>query len=126
MKSFAIFIKSVLLLEIFAISLLFLAGAGLTWVERGYRSNETFFSYRIQHIDCLPAWFVAALFIMAVNGIWMFRLAYVDGTFRTPRDRPLGEWGISIPIHPLRLFAVNLVMIPATLMLFLIIRAYYW
>lgn len=63
---------------------------------------------------------------MALNGIWMFRLANLEGRLHSPQGTGWGEWGAFVPINPLRLFAVNLVAIPALLGLFLIVRANHW
>lgn len=126
MRGLKMFVKSILLVEVAAISGLLISGAILTWAEQGHRYGETFFTYRIQHLDYLPAWFAASLVLMAINGFWMFRLANIEGMFHTPRGNGWGEWGASLPINPLRLFAINLIAIPAALGLFLLIRANYW
>ena len=126
MRGLRAFVGSVLWVEIAAISGLLVAGAVLTWAERDYRCGDTFFSYRIQHLDFLPAWFAATLMLMAINGLWMFRLANIEGVFHTPHRTGWGEYGASLPINPLRLFAVNLVAIPVALVLFLIARANCW
>jgi hypothetical protein len=123
MRGLKAFIKSILWVEIVAVLGLLLAGVILTWVEQDYRSCETFFTYRMRHMDYLPAWFIATLMLIALNGLYMFRLATIEGMFRTPRGTGWGEWGVSVPINPLRLFAINLVTIPAILVLFLFIRA---
>jgi len=126
MNNLKAFVKSTLWVEVAAIMGLLFAGAILTWAERGHRYGETFFTYRIQHLDYLPAWFAASLMLMAINGFWMFRLANIQGMFHTPRGTGWGEWGASLPINPLRLFAINLIAIPAALVLFLVMRAHCW
>ena len=126
MNGLKTFVKGILLVEFSAITGLLVSGAILTWTEQGSRYGETFFTYRIQHLDCLPAWFAASLMLMAINGFWMFRLASIEGMFHTPRGMGWGEWSASLPINPLRLFAINLIAIPAALVLFLILRANYW
>ncbi len=126
MRGLKSFVKSVLWVEIAAIAGLLIAGLALTWVERDYRYAETFFTYRIQHLDYLPAWFAASLMLMAINGFWMFRLAGIEGMFHTPRGSAWGQWGMFLPINPLRLFAINMITIPAALALFLVVRANLW
>jgi len=126
MRGLRTFVVSILWVEVAAVSGLLLAGAALTWAEHGGPCRETFFSYRIQHLDNLPAWFAATLILAAINGFWMFRLASIEGSFRTPQNSGWGDWGASLPINPLRLFAINLIAIPAALGLFLIIRAHCW
>lgn len=126
MNGLRAFVKGILWVEFAAITGLLISGAILTWAENGHRYGDTFFSYRIQHLDYLPAWFAASLMLMAINGFWMFRLANIEGMFRTPLRNGWGEWGASLPINPLRLFAINLVTIPGALALFLIIRANCW
>ncbi len=120
------FVKSVLWVELSAIVGLHISGAILTWVENNYRCRETFFTYRIQHLDYLPAWFACTLVLMIINGFWMFRLANIEGMFYTPRSNGWGQWGAQLPINPLRLFAINLIAIPLALVLFLVTRANYW
>ena len=71
-RGLKVFVKSILLVEVAAISSLLVAGAILTWAKQGHRYGETFFTYRIQHLDYLPAWFAASLVLMAINGFWMF------------------------------------------------------
>lgn len=126
MSGLKTFVKSILWVEVAAIAGLLIAGATLTGVELGERHGETFFSYRIHHLDYLPAWFAASLMLMAINGFWMFRLANIEGMFHTPHGTAWGQWSASFPVNPLRLFAINLIAIPAALALFLITRANYW
>lgn len=126
MNSIRSFVKSILWVEVIALAGLLICGAVLTWAERGHRYGDSFFSYRIHAMDALPAWFAACLLVFAVNGFWMFRLANIEGAVNTQRSTGSGEWGASVPINPLRLFAINLVAIPAALALFLLIRANGW
>ena len=69
---------------------------------------------------------VATLLLVLINGLWLFRLAALEATFRTPHGLPFGEWSASIPVNPLRLLGVNLVCIPGLLTVFLIVRANGW
>ncbi len=126
MRSLKTFVKSILWVEVAAIAGLLIAGAILTWAEAGHHYRETFFTYRSEQLDYLPAWFAASLVLMAINGFWMFRLANIEGMFHAPRGNGWSEWGASLPINPLRLFAINLIAIPAAMALFLIIRAKGW
>lgn len=126
MNGLRVFIRSILWVEIAAILGLLIMGAILTWAEGADRFGDTFFTYRIEHLDCLPAWLAGSLTLMAVNGFWLFRLASIEGRLRTPADGGWGEWGASLPVNPLRLFAINLIAIPGALALFLIIRANGW
>ncbi len=125
MRALKDFIRSIVWVEVAAVAGLLIAGAILTWAEGGRRYGDTFFMYRVHHLDGLPAWFAASLALMAVNGFWLFRLAEIEGMFRAPRGG-WGEWSASLPINPLRLFAINLIAIPGALMLFLVIRANCW
>lgn len=127
MRPLRAFVKSVLWVEVAAVSGLLLTGAVLMWVEREQRCPEqNFFTYRIEHLDYLPAWFVMTLCLVAVNGFWMFRLSTIEGMFHTPHGSGWGQWGGSLPINPLRLFAINLVAIPAAIGVFLAMRATGW
>jgi hypothetical protein len=125
MRALRAFVTSIIWVEVFAVGGLLGAGTVLTWVEADYFHSATFFTYRIEHLDFLPAWFACTLALLAINGFWVFRLASVEGFFRTPR-RGWGEWGASVPINPLRLFAINLVAIPAAIALFIVMRANCW
>jgi hypothetical protein len=118
--------RNIVMAEIFAILMLLVAGAILTWTEDGQGYTETFFTYRIEHLDFLPAWFACLLLLMVINGVWMFRLANIEGFFRTPPGGGWGEWSLSMPINPLRLVGINLIAVPVALALFLIARANYW
>lgn len=126
MRGLKMFVKSVLWVEVAAIMGLMIAGAVLTWVDRGHSHGETFFTYRIHSLDYLPAWFAESLLLVAINGFWLFRLANIEGMFRTPRGAGWGKWSASLPINPLRLFAINLMAIPAALVLFGVVRANHW
>ena len=64
--------------------------------------------------------------LMAINGFWTFRLANIEGSFHTPDRGGWGSYGATLPINPLRLFAITLVAIPAAIMLFLVTRAHCW
>lgn len=126
MRSLRSFVAGILWVEVSAVLGLWSVGAALTWIEQGYRYGDGFFTYRICHFDYLPAWFTATLALIALNGFWTFRLANLEGRIHSPAGTAWGEWGAFLPINPLRLFAVNLVAIPALLGLFLIIRAQGW
>ena len=126
MRSLKAFVASILWVEVAAVAGLLLAGGALTWAERGGPGRASFFTYRVQHFDFLPAWFAATLMLAAINGFWMFRLASIEGSFYTPQNNGWGNWGASLPINPLRLFAINMIAIPAAIGLFLIVRAHGW
>jgi hypothetical protein len=126
MRNLKVFVKSILLVELAAVSGLLISGAILSWIEGNYHYGESFFTYRIQHLDFTPAWYAASLMLMAINGFWMFRLASIEGAVSTPQGSGWGQWSASFPVNPLRLFAVNLVAIPAAIALFMIIRANQW
>ena len=119
------FVRSVLWVEVAAIVGLLFVGLMLTWGEDA-RNGYSFFSYRIQHLDFIPAWFAGVLALMSVNGFWAFRLSVFEGAFNTPPRSGWGPWGASVPINPLRLFAINLVAIPVIIAAFLVIRSNAW
>lgn len=120
------FVRDVLWTEGAALFGLFATGLALTMAESRRHGGESFFTYRIEHLDHVPAWFAAALMLAAINGFWMFRLASIEGVFHTPRSSGWGEWGASVPINPLRLFAINLVAVPVAMALFIVARANGW
>lgn len=126
MAWFRTFAAMVLWVQVAAVAGLMVAGAALTWAEGEHRHGETFFSYCIAHLDLIPAWFAATLALMAVNGFWTFRLASFEGRIIAPRGSAWGPWGAYVPLNPLRLFAVNLVAIPALLGVFMLMRAVQW
>ncbi len=126
MRTLQQFIIRILWVEAGAVIGLFLAGAALTFADRnGYRATS-FFTYRVARLDNTPWWFIASLLLVLINGLWLFRLAALEATFRTPHGLPFGEWSASIPVNPLRLLGVNLVCIPVLLTAFLIVRANGW
>jgi hypothetical protein len=106
---------------------LLVAGWILTIIQRDvYCPQQSFFTYQIEHLDQVPAWFVFIMVQMAVNGFWMFKLAVLQGGINTPAGGPFGSWEVALPINYLRVFAVNLVVIPAALFLFMLIRHTNW
>ena len=121
------FVSKMLLVEVVAVAGLLIGGWVLAAIQRDiYCAQQTFFTYRICHLDNTPAWFAFVLAQMAINGFWMFRLAVLEGGVATPDRGPFGHWGASVPINPLRVFAVNLVVIPACLFAFMLIRNMNW
>lgn len=126
MQTIRAFIRSFIWVEVAALAGLILGGIVLTMAERGTHFGGSFFTYRIEHLDQLPAWFAFGLALMAVNGFWMFKLSDIRGMFYTPSRSGWGEWGASVPIPPLRLFAINFIAIPVALGLFILIRANGW
>jgi len=126
MRGLRAFIKSIFWVELAAIVGLLVAGAILTWIQAGqYCSQQTFWTYRVRVLDGLPAWFFFSLCLACINGFYMFRLSVLEAVVRTPRHG-WGEWGATLPINPLRLFAINLVAIPTALAAFLVMRASCW
>jgi hypothetical protein len=120
------FIYRMMVIEAAAVVGLLLAGWGLTVVQGDRYRQQTFFTYEVMHLDNTPAWFVACLTLMVINGFWLFKLAAVEGGFGTPMGSPWGNWNVSMPINDLRIFAVNLVAIPALLGAFMVVRSMGW
>lgn len=121
------FVTKMLLVQAAGVAGLLLAGWILTVIQNDYFCPEqNFFTYRVYHLDQTPAWFVFVMIQLAVNGFWLFRLAVFEGAFATPFNGPYGNWGIQLPINYLRIFAVNLVVIPAALFTFMLIRHAGW
>ena len=117
------FVRRVIVVEALAVVGLLLAGLVLNLVQPGVTSScEGFFSYRIRILDHTPAWLVLVLAQMAINGFWMFRLGVLEGGVYTPPGGPYGNWGVQVPINYLRIFAVNLIVIPASVLAFILIR----
>lgn len=120
------FIRRMMLIEAAALTGLLLAGWVLT-LAQGYRyRGYTFFTYRVIHLDQTPAWFVACGVLLVINGFWLFKLAAIGGGFGTPTGSPWGIWNVSVPINDLRMFAINLIAIPALLGAFMIVRSMGW
>jgi len=117
------FVRGIILVEVAAVIGLLLAGAILEWIEADQPFPGSFFSYRIEHLDYVPAWFLAMLLLLSVNGIWLLKLAQLEGFFQTPQGGGWGTWGAVLPVNPLKLHAVNLVAIPVIMALFLVVRA---
>ncbi len=123
MKLIRDFVKNTLMVEVAAVTGMLLAGWVLTLVQRDVRcSGQTFFTYRISHLDDSPAWFVFVLLQLAINGFWMFKLGILEGGIYTPSNGPWGSYGVHVPINYLKIFAVNLIVIPASLFAFILIR----
>jgi hypothetical protein len=99
-----------------------LAAAWILSLLQGPR-YESFFTYRSPLLDHTPIWFVACLLLLAFNGFWLFRLAFIGGAFATPPGSPWGQWSVEIHLNAVRIFAVNLIAIPAILLGFVVIRS---
>ena len=121
------FVAKMLTVQVAGVSGLLLAGWILTLIQNGVHcQSKTFFSYQIAHLDRAPAWFVFVMLQLAINGFWMFKLAVLEGGINTPNRGPYGTWGVEVPVNYLRIFAVNLVVIPAALFAFMLIRYTNW
>ena len=121
------FVTKMLLVQVAGVVGMLIAGWILTVIQREiYCPQQNFFTYQIEHLDRTPAWFVFVLLQLAVNGFWMFKLAVLEGGVNTPGAGPYGNWGVTVPVNYLRIFAVNLVVIPASLFLFMLIRNTCW
>ena len=91
-----------LLVELFGVFGLLVSGLILMLVQGGVHSPQySFFSYRIRHLDSTAAWFVFVLIQMGINGLWLFRLAVLEGRVFTPDRSMFGYWGVNAPINPL-------------------------
>jgi hypothetical protein len=117
------FAKSVMVVETAALAGLFMAGLALTIAQGDQYTGRTFFSYRLIHLDQTPAWFGAALALSAINGFWLFRLALLEGGLGTPPGGPWGQYSVVVPVNHLRLFAINLIAIPALIGAFILARS---
>lgn len=121
------FVKKMLIVQVAGLAGMLISGWILTLIQMDSMcSQQNFFTYQIEHLDRTPAWFVFVMIQMAVNGFWMFKLAIIQGGLNTPVRGPYGYWGIEVPINYLKVFAVNLVVIPASLFLFMVIRHANW
>lgn len=121
------FVTKMLAVQVLGIIGLLVGGWILTQIQRdNFCPQQTFFTYQIEHLDRTPAWFVFVLIQLAVNGFWMFRLAVLEGGVMTPRGGPFGNWDVQIPINYLRVFAVNLIVVPASLFAFMFVRYTNW
>ena len=122
MRFLAAFTKTMIATQVAAIGGLLFTGWVLTLVQCE-RFDGTFFTYRIIHLDHTPAWFAASLVLSAINGFWLFKLAVLEGAVGTPLQGPWGAYNATVPLNPLRLFAINLVAIPALIGIFIMIRS---
>lgn len=117
------FVWKMILVQVVGVIGLLLAGFVLTLVQRDdFHHEVNFFTYRVHALDYTPAWFVFVMIQMAINGIYLFRLAVLEGSVDTPNTGPFGTWGVRVPLNYLRLFAANLVLIPVSIFAFMAIR----
>ena len=124
MFNFNSFIKRIFLVEMLAIIALYFAGAMLSWVEYGH--GASFFTYRLRHLNYLPAWFISTLILMIINGISLFKLGAIEGSVIIPGSKGTKKVDANIPINSIRLLGINLIAIPGILIIFIIARANYW
>lgn len=121
------FVIKMLMMQVVGMVGLLIAGWVLTITQQDiYGAEQTFFSYRINHLDLSPAWFVFVLTQLCLNGFWLFKLAVLQGSVNTPTRGPFGNWDVQVPINYLRIFAVNLVIVPGSLFTFMLIRHCGW
>lgn len=121
------FVSKMLAVQVVGVTGLLVAGWILTVIQKNdFCPQQNFFTYQIQHLDRTPAWFVFVLIQLAINGFWMFKLAVLEGGVTTPTGGPFGNWGVQVPVNYLRIFAVNLVVIPVSLFAFMLIRYANW
>lgn len=102
------------------------AGAVLAEVQAGYYAGASFFEYRVWHLDDLPAWFVAVMLQLAINGALVFRWAAVHASFHTPTYGWGGDYQLYVPLPTMKVIGVNLLSIPALLLVFTLVRARGW
>jgi hypothetical protein len=104
-----------------AVAALLLAGWAMALAEHGCIRGDSFFEYRIRQLDGVPAWFVAAIILVLLNGWNLCRRAIN----RTGSETP-GEFRDAAGSRGASDFALNLVAIPALLVAFLVVRALGW
>ena len=118
------FLRNFIWVEIFSVIGLMAAALLLTIAED--HRYENFFTYRIQHADYLPAWFISFMVLSMLNGYYLWKLASIDALLQIPKSQSSGAWRASLPANPLKLWGINLVSIPLILLIFVIIRANRW
>ena len=125
MQYFKGFVLKMLFVQAVGIGGLLLSGLILTIIQDGYYDHDlNFFNYRMETLDQIPAWFFFVMLQLGINGFWLFKLSVLEGVVATPMSGPYGNWAVQVPINYLRVFAVNLVLIPAAIFGFMIIRQF--
>ena len=116
-------IRRILYAQVVALGLLLLAGWILAMVETEMQ-RETFFIYRLRTFDGFPYWFASVLVLSVINGLYLWKLAVVEGSLEITRPHTSRDLGLFVPLNPLKLVAVDLVAIPLLLILFVFVRKY--
>ena len=111
----------VLLTVAAAVAALLVAGWAMALAEHGHIRGDSFFEYRLRQLDGVPAWFVAAIILVLLNGWNLCRGALS----RTGSEAP-GEFRDAGGAPGAGDLALNLVAIPALLVAFLVVRALGW
>ena len=120
------FIWTMVITQVCAVALLLLGGWAMD-LAYASRCGETFFCYRLRCLADFPYWFGSVLLLMTIHGGYLFRLAILEGGVSTPfGGGPWGEYRVSVPLNPLKMVAVDLVVIPAILFLSVICRQHCW
>ena len=114
------FFKRTAVVSLFSLGVMLLLGWILALIQDEHRA--TFFSYRINLFDNLPAWFLYSLILIFLNGRYLLKASSLQGNLNTPRDNRWGNWSISFPIPPLEILGYNLITIPVLLFSFVIVR----
>lgn len=99
--------------------LIYLGGGALLSIYGASPSGITFFTYRIALLDGTPYWILGIFIILATNGFYLFRLAVIEGSVgQTAPDR----YGVNVPINPLKLVAINFIVVPIALFGYVVVR----
>ena len=81
-----------------------------------------FYRYRVGMFDRIPFWFLAILFLVALNGFWMLKLCRHYGRTEFSPFRENGRVSWDVPVQYGILFGRNLVVICVILFLFIILQ----
>lgn len=111
-----------MMIEVLSVIGLWTGGLILTLAQAGYKS-ESFFTYRIIHFDHTPAWIICSFILIAIGGFAIFRWAVIAGRIGARGSNSWRDYSAEIPLPNLKIIGINLVSIPALLILFMLLRA---
>lgn len=117
-------LRLTLLSQALGIALFLLSGWALTRAQasddRGVA--QTFFDYRIEHLDGTPFWYLGCLGIMLFNGIYTLKVSVLEGTVTSRPGDAAHEWGAALPLTPVKIVTMNFVLVPILIGSFMVVR----
>lgn len=107
---------------ILSIVLLFAVGGLLDYSENNFDGYRSFFQLELYQLGGVKYWILSVLMLFFANGVWFVKLSSIQGRGNLTNEKTMKEIGFNYPVHPIKLFGGNLLMISLLVFGFLLIR----